>query len=62
MKGVYIEIAFWCSLVAGIVAGATQTLTSYPGDLVSQDTLVVVGIVGASLSVVSAALLKRASG
>jgi hypothetical protein len=62
MKGVYIEIAFWCSLVAGIVAGAVQTLTGYPGDLVSQDALLVAGIAGTSLSLVSAALLKRASG
>ena len=61
MKGVYIEIAFWCSIISTVITIATESLTSYPGDLVGEDILIVMGIVAASLSAVTAALLKRAS-
>jgi hypothetical protein len=62
MKGIYIELAFWFAIGSTILSIATETLTGYPGELVSQDILVVLGIVSASLSAVTAALLKRASG
>lgn len=61
MKAVYIEIAFFAALASTIITIVTESLTSYPGDLVSEDLLVVLGIVSASLSAVTAALLKRAS-
>ena len=61
MKGVYIELAFFASLAATVISIVTETVSGYPGDLVSEDILIVLGIVSASLSAVTAALLKRAS-
>ena len=61
LNAVYVEVAFLCATVAGVLGVVTETLTGYPGDLVGQDTLVVAGIVQAGLSLVAAALLKRAT-
>ena len=62
MRQAYTEIAFWLSALAGLLGMIGEALTGYPGDLVPQDGLFVLGLIGASCSLLAAAALKRVSG
>lgn len=61
MKKAYVEIAFWLTTVAGVLGIVSQSLTGYPGDLIPQESILIIGITQAVLSFIAAAVLNRSN-